>query len=196
MAKWCASFREFSSMGSSLKELVLTRRPANWSRLDQRLKQFCCLSILELVPSQPYHIWNIHFCLVRPPRCCMSQCQWSTSTRSTRPLVGITSCTRARSTGGQFLLMASTSSCVDQIQLASFSLWSWIIIIIIWSPGSQAGRKSITSARSTLRATPIRNTGLWEGLPFSAISNKMIEKNESIMGNIYFNKITYYLFVL
>ena len=105
MAKWCASFREFSSMGSSLKELVLTRRPANWSRLDQRLKQFCCLSILELVPSQPYHIWNIHFCLVRPPRCCMSQCQWSTSTRSTRPLVGITSCTRARSTGGQFLLM-------------------------------------------------------------------------------------------
>ena len=86
-------------------------------------------------------------------------------------------------------IFASTSSCVDQIHLASFSLWPWIIIITKSSPGSQAGRKSITLARSILRATPIRNTGLWEGLPCFAISNKMKEKRESIIGNIYLIKL-------
>ena len=91
--------------GLFLEGASLDKKTGKLVEARPKVKFFCCLSILELVPSQPYHIWNIHFCLVRPPRCCMSQCQWSTSTRSTRPLVGITSCTRARSTGGQFLLM-------------------------------------------------------------------------------------------
>ena len=105
MAKWCASFNQGVFIhGLFLEGASLDKKTGKLVEARPKVKQFCCLSISEFVPSPPFHVWNIHFCLDRPSRCSTSQCQWSTSTRSTRLLVGITSCTRARSTGGQLLL--------------------------------------------------------------------------------------------
>ena len=107
MAKWCASFNQGVFIhGLFLEGASLDKKTGKLVEARPKVKKFCCLSISELVPS---YMWIINFCLVSPPRCCTSQCQWSTSTRSTRPLVGITSCTRARSTGGQFFQQAVVS---------------------------------------------------------------------------------------